>query len=539
MAMQSLTGDGQALYFGIPLKARNTASNWSVTLRDFNRTLASIYNQTNPNFRILVGCHDMPDLQIETDERLQFLPVAFDPANLDADTTSIFPDKGRKLLKLAERFRDMGGTWFMTLDADDVVSNHLVDFVLSNPNPNGYIARQGFVLDQSTMKMASVPDPSIFKWGFDKLCGSCVVVKFTEPDIEELKKSITGSRFGKYLNTDHTKVWERSVQEGRPFVPFPFFAVTYVVNTGGNHSFVHGPHRLSRQANLIPSLNAKGATPTPETAQEFALTGSVWSRRSSHQRQTALHPTDRDFKAGFVGCGGMKCGSTALAAYLALHPAIGMGVRKELRYFNEDSNFSGSGPDYLSYHRQFSGKSSAQIYGEVTPLYIYEPRFLERIRTYNPSIKVLTILRNPADRAYSHWAMEVRLGRESRPFDEALKVELHRWRTEPAQRRIFFSFVTYGFYSEQIRRLWRVFPAEQVLFMKNEDLDRDSNATMAVVFDFLGVDPLTIEQPIKARVGKYQSELSSDLRAKLTELFEHDIRQVESMLGWDCSSWRT
>jgi hypothetical protein len=527
------------VYFGMPLKARRTAKNWSQTVLDFNRTLASIYSQTNPNFRILVGCHDIPELLIATDERLEFLPVTFDPANLDSDPSAIFSDKGRKLYKTAEQFREEGGTWFMTLDADDIISNRLVEFIITNPNPHGYIARQGFILDQHTMKISKVPDAVIFRWGFDKICGSCVVVKFTDRDIEELKRNITESRFGRYLNTDHTKVWERSLEEGRPFTPFPFSAVTYVVNTGDNHSFVHGPHSFSRQTKLIPSLNARGSAPSSETAQEFALTGSLWPGGRTSRNRPVLHPMDDGFRAGFMGCGGMKCGSTALAAYLNLHPEVGMGVRKELRYFNDDANFGSVKTDVSVYNRQFSFKPTAKIYGEVTPLYIYEPRFLERVKAYNPSIKVIIILRNPVDRAYSHWAMEVRLGRESLPFEEALRFELHRWRTEPARRRIFFSYVTYGFYSEQIRRLWRIFSTEQLFFLQNERLDEDPNGTMARVFDFLGVGSFNVEQPIKARVGQYERGLSLDIRKNLTDLFEHDIRQVEGMLGWDCASWLT
>jgi hypothetical protein len=56
----------QTVFFGIPLKARAVSKNWDWTVRDFNRTLASIYNQTNPNFRVLVGCHDLPALSPPT-----------------------------------------------------------------------------------------------------------------------------------------------------------------------------------------------------------------------------------------------------------------------------------------------------------------------------------------------------------------------------------------------------------------------------------------------------------------------------------------
>jgi len=195
----------QTVFFGIPLKARAVSKNWDWTVRDFNRTLASIYNQTNPNFRILVGCHDIPELLIPTDERLEFLQIKSTPPDLRADFKAIFPDKGRKLYRLAERFRDQEGSWFMTLDADDLISMHLVEFILSNPNPNGYITKQGYVLDQSSMKMALIPNKQIFETSFDILCGSCAIIRFNEPDLEQLKLNVSESRFGRYLNTDHTQ----------------------------------------------------------------------------------------------------------------------------------------------------------------------------------------------------------------------------------------------------------------------------------------------------------------------------------------------
>src|SRR5206468_12634497 len=140
----------QTVFFGIPLKARATAKNWDWTVRDFNRSLASIYNQINPNFRILVGCHDIPDLLVSADERLEFIQVHSPAPDLTKDPHAIYPDKARKLQRVGERFREVGGSWFMVLDADDLISNRLVDFVLSNPNPNGFIARAGYIVDDES-----------------------------------------------------------------------------------------------------------------------------------------------------------------------------------------------------------------------------------------------------------------------------------------------------------------------------------------------------------------------------------------------------
>jgi hypothetical protein len=99
----------RTVFFGIPLKARVTARNWSNTVRDFNRTLASIYNQTNPNFRVLVGCHEVPDLMFPTDHRLKFLRIQAKPPKLHEVRWGLFSDRAQKLRAIGKRFNREGG----------------------------------------------------------------------------------------------------------------------------------------------------------------------------------------------------------------------------------------------------------------------------------------------------------------------------------------------------------------------------------------------------------------------------------------------
>jgi len=214
-----------------------------------------------------------------------------------------------------------------------------------------------------------------------------------------------------------------------------------------------------------------------------------------------------------------------------------MGERKELRYFNDHTRFVSSKIDYQLYHTNFLYKSTAKIYGEVTPTYIYDQRALDRLYTYNPNIKILAVLRNPIERAYSHWAMEVQNGHETRSFKEALALEFRRWRIEDPSRNPWFAYITCGFYTEQIRRLWRIFSPDQILLIKSDSLDSNPDVTMAEVFNFLYVDRVPILQTIKARAGAYKAKIPPDDRKRLLELFEFEVKQLERMLGWDCSSW--
>jgi hypothetical protein len=268
----------QTVFFGIPLKARATAKNWDWTVRDFNRTLASVYNQTNPNFRILVGCHDIPDLLIPTDERLEFLRVDSSTPDLQKDPQSIFPDKARKLRRVGDRFRQAGGCWYMTLDADDLVSSQLVEFVLRHPNPNGSIARQGYLLDQESRVIALIPEPNIFAPAFDRIAG-CVVFRFNEKDFLPTQDQVYSQpRFDRYVVfSDHRTFWDMSLKENRPLRPFPFPAYVYVLNTGQNHSFNHGPSRNWLVQQLIPALRLHGTVPAPDLIRDFALDSPVWA----------------------------------------------------------------------------------------------------------------------------------------------------------------------------------------------------------------------------------------------------------------------
>jgi hypothetical protein len=269
----------QTVFFGIPLKARATAKNWDWTVRDFNRTLASVYNQTNPNFRILVGCHDIPDLLVSADDRLEFIQVHSPAPDLTKDPHAIYPDKARKLQRVGERFREVGGSWFMVLDADDLISNRLVDFVLSNPNPNGFIARAGYIVDEESRAVLSIPDPDIFNLTFDQICGSSAMVRFRPDDFKISSDPASQLRFTRYAGSaDHRILWRQSIEDNRPLTPLPFAAVAYVLNTGNNHSMLHRSDGAWRTKRLIPSIRRKGSPDNLRFKKEFAFDHVAWKK---------------------------------------------------------------------------------------------------------------------------------------------------------------------------------------------------------------------------------------------------------------------
>src|SRR5262249_262451 len=137
---------------------------------------------------------------------------------------------------------------------------------------------------------------------------------------------------------------------------------------------------------------------------------SVWRRRI--RQVLARVPLARGlarvqlcpWQVGFVVGGTMKGGTTALSAFLDQHPEIHMARGKETHFFDTDEPFrSGSRPDYGLYHHHFTPDSGTRLLGDATPIYLYWEAAPARIAAYNPRMKWVLLLRQPAERAHSHW----------------------------------------------------------------------------------------------------------------------------------------
>ncbi|PHS73639.1 MAG: hypothetical protein COB22_00060 [Cycloclasticus sp.] len=130
-------------------------------------------------------------------------------------------------------------------------------------------------------------------------------------------------------------------------------------------------------------------------------------------------------KVNFVVAGAQKSGSSALNRFLAMHPELCMTKKKrnELHYFEDDRLFNQMISSDHKYHMHFKPKASHKLIGDVTPAYMYYPQAAERMFNYNPKLKIILILRNPIERAFSHWNMQTKRRRETRPFLEAIQCE--------------------------------------------------------------------------------------------------------------------
>lgn len=239
----------------------------------------------------------------------------------------------------------------------------------------------------------------------------------------------------------------------------------------------------------------------------------------------------------FLICGTQKGGTSALDSYLRKHPAICMAREKEVHFFDNEELFAARRPDYSVYHSFFEPESDQRLAGEATPIYMYWEPAAKRIWEYNPGMKIIVILRNPIDRAYSHWNMERSRNADLLPFWDAIRNEPDRCREAlPFQHRVY-SYIDRGFYTHQLRRLWHYFSKERVLILRNESLRERPAETLNTVCGFLGTAPFAAVENQDVFSIPYESGISSEARDYLRFVFEHEIRELERTLGWDCSRW--
>lgn len=240
----------------------------------------------------------------------------------------------------------------------------------------------------------------------------------------------------------------------------------------------------------------------------------------------------------FIGIGVQKAGTTALFGYLRQHPDIGDGMVKELHFFDKPANFIFPNWFYFRYHKPFNFKSGKKIYGEFTPIYMYWRSAAAHIWEYNPNIKLIAILRNPIDRAYSQWNMNIKLGLYKFSFREALQIETERAKRNLPWQDQTYSLIDRGFYSAQIREYRRFFPEQQLLFIKYDDFKNHPEKIVDHVFEFLDVDKEKFSfKQRDVNTLQYESPMDPVCKNELINVFKNDIHEVERLLKWDCSDW--
>lgn len=252
---------GSLVNFCIPLLPKARAQDWATVCELLEQTLTSLDGQSNRNFRVIMAVHDVPDLKRDYDFEIRMLEAKWAVEDTSSDKLR---DKRRKKIMLYQEVRAVGGGFAMQLDADDLVSSRLVNYVLEQDDPNGYIVDRGYAFDWSARSLA--PIPGVFSKSFDSVCGSCAIIRYAPEDLP-MPRDQDKSRLY-YQLKQHAHYAEVMESFGRPLSHIPFPGAVYVLNHDNNLHFTIATDRVTR----IPRQIRKHQIElTPELRREFAL----------------------------------------------------------------------------------------------------------------------------------------------------------------------------------------------------------------------------------------------------------------------------
>jgi hypothetical protein len=270
----------------------------------------------------------------------------------------------------------------------------------------------------------------------------------------------------------------------------------------------------------------------------------------------------------FLGIGAQRAGTTWLAENLRTHPQVYLPpARKEVHFF--DWHYERGIDWYESYFPDEKIKEKHQAIGEVTPKYLFDPLVPDRISDHLPSVKLIAVLRNPVERAYSHYGLRIR--------DQGIQVDFQTF-IEKNQE-----VVDRGKYAQQLHRYLDHFSRDQLLVIIFERFIQDPELVHREIGDFLGVSPDLFSVPehkqnssyiprfprLRAsvrriavflrqhgidRVVEWAKEVGVDRmlgnagslppmkdgdRRYLADRYAQEIEEVESLLNWDLEIWKS
>jgi len=238
-------------------------------------------------------------------------------------------------------------------------------------------------------------------------------------------------------------------------------------------------------------------------------------------------------KPDFIIIGAQKGGTTSLFHYLSQHPQLNLPSLKEIHFYTK--NYHRGISFYKTY---FPYKQKGKLTGEATPYYLFHPQVPDRLHKHFPNIKLIIMLRNPVDRAFSHYNMEKKLSNEKRTFEAAIQDELkgfcninnslllsNFYTIEHAHH----TYVSRGLYQEQIERWLLYFNKNQMLFIKSEDFFENPQKELQKVFNFLKVDKVLIKD-LKPKLQGNYNNLDKDFYNQLNNFFKEKNSKLTSIL---------
>ena len=261
----------------------------------------------------------------------------------------------------------------------------------------------------------------------------------------------------------------------------------------------------------------------------------------------------------FLIVGAMRSGTSALSRFVNAHPRVFVPPRKEMHFFDHGMD-KGLG----WYESHFEAAREGSVPGEATPGYLYFPGTAQRIADTLPDVKLVAILRNPVDRAYSHYWHNRRREIESRPFEQAVADERQGRSAQAAGEPYRFAYLDRGHYVDQLKTYEAIFPRDRLFVLLNRDLRNNRDATVQQVWDHIGAGrpnrtleellatrgkPSLLQRARRLLGGKKPSggrpewfdypKMDPGIRTELLTYFEPDVTAAEKWLGESLPHWRT
>ncbi|MCI5194037.1 MAG: sulfotransferase [Candidatus Electrothrix sp. AU1_5] len=259
--------------------------------------------------------------------------------------------------------------------------------------------------------------------------------------------------------------------------------------------------------------------------------------RTYHRATACLRPLPN-----FLVLGTQKAGTTSLFHYICQHPEVFVNKSKEIHFFDRYSQFKTAW--YRSHFPLLGNFLPNHRIGEATPYYLCHPHAPRCIFELLPTVKLIVILRDPVERAISHYFHEVKKGREELPLFEALQKEDERCAAEwqkmvadmsyTSREHQSFSYKQRGVYIEQLRRYWKFFSEQQMLILESSRLFTNPHVVLQQVFQFLDINQnVTVKDVTVQNANSKKKAVAPEVYTYLKDFFSPYNALLSDALGRD------
>ena len=251
----------------------------------------------------------------------------------------------------------------------------------------------------------------------------------------------------------------------------------------------------------------------------------------------------------FLIIGAKRCGTTSLFSHLPEHPSIAESHHDNIGFFNDNFhlgvNWYKSFFPTIGYKKKIEKEYGKFLAFDVTTRYMENKSTADNIKKVKPGIKIIVMLRNPIDRAYSQFNVSVKEKTEEINFDEAITEEMERLKVEilDDNRQTLLKFpknerhyIKKSLYSMQLRPWFDIFPKKNILVLSTEEFRENEEEIYTQIFNFLNIPEVKIRNKKHMEKGKY-SPMNDEVRKKLGLYFQKHNEDLFNLIGkrfeWD------